>query len=261
MPERLGGAGLGRGCSGRPRGRRAGTVRCGWFGDLQIDNKTETAVARELGIPELSFFSRTHYGGGAACATVRRAAMTVATGTAEVVVCYRTFNEWSGSRFGQVQAAAAGAPTSAGLDNCWSYPVGVATPGAQVAMFARRYLHTYGARRLRPRRSGRPRARRDQSQCLALPAADHPGDHQGSPPRRRCGPCPRLAGIRFGEASQRVWVISLDAVSAGRAALDADPAATALPRHRGVAAALRAFVHSGDLRGSESECDLAAELR
>lgn len=45
--------------------------------------------------------------------------MTVATGTAEVVVCYRTFNEWSGSRFGQVQAAAAGAPTSAGLDNCW----------------------------------------------------------------------------------------------------------------------------------------------
>ncbi len=38
---------------------------------FNIDNNTETAVARELGIPELSFFSRIHYGGGAACATVR----------------------------------------------------------------------------------------------------------------------------------------------------------------------------------------------
>ncbi|MEV5537803.1 lipid-transfer protein [Saccharopolyspora shandongensis] len=110
-----------------------------------MDNNTETAVARELGIPELSFFSRIHYGGGAACATVQQAAMAVATGVAEVVVCYRAFNERSGSRFGQVQAAAAAAPTSSGLDNSWSYPVGVATPGAQVAMFARRYMHDYGA--------------------------------------------------------------------------------------------------------------------
>ncbi|MCI2418094.1 lipid-transfer protein [Saccharopolyspora sp. K220] len=110
-----------------------------------MDNNTETAVARELGIPELSFFSRIHYGGGAACATVQQAAMAVATGMAEVVVCYRAFNERSGSRFGQVQSAAASAPTSAGLDNSWSYPAGVATPGAQVAMFARRYMHVYGA--------------------------------------------------------------------------------------------------------------------
>ncbi|MEU6263411.1 lipid-transfer protein [Saccharopolyspora shandongensis] len=110
-----------------------------------MDNNPETAVARELGIPELSFFSRIHYGGGAACATVQQAAMAVATGVAEVVVCYRAFNERSGSRFGQVQAAAAAAPTSSGLDNSWSYPVGVATPGAQVAMFARRYMHDYGA--------------------------------------------------------------------------------------------------------------------
>ncbi|TDD42705.1 lipid-transfer protein [Saccharopolyspora elongata] len=110
-----------------------------------MDNNAETAVARELGIPELSFFSRIHYGGGAACATVQQAAMAVATGVAEVVVCYRAFNERSGSRFGQVQAAAAAAPTSSGLDNSWSYPVGVATPGAQVAMFARRYMHDYGA--------------------------------------------------------------------------------------------------------------------
>ena len=57
------------------------------------DNNTEAAVAREVGIPSLSFFSRIHYGGGAACATVQQAAMAVATGVADVVVCYRAFNE------------------------------------------------------------------------------------------------------------------------------------------------------------------------
>jgi acetyl-CoA acetyltransferase len=110
-----------------------------------MDANAETAVARELGIPELSFFSRVAYGGGAACATVQQAAMAVATGMAEVVVCYRAFNERSGSRFGRVQAAAAAQPTSSGIDNSWHYPMGLGTPAATVAMFARRYMHEYGA--------------------------------------------------------------------------------------------------------------------
>ncbi|GAA3385167.1 lipid-transfer protein [Cryptosporangium minutisporangium] len=109
------------------------------------DTNTEIAVARELGVPELSFFSRIHYGGGAACATVQQAAMAVATGVAEVVVCYRAFNERSGHRFGQVQPGLAGAPTSSGVDAGWSYPFGLGTPASWVAMFAQRYLHTYGA--------------------------------------------------------------------------------------------------------------------
>jgi acetyl-CoA acetyltransferase len=58
-----------------------------------MDANAEVAVARELGIPSLSFFSRVGYGGGAACATVQQAAMAVATGMASVVVCYRAFNE------------------------------------------------------------------------------------------------------------------------------------------------------------------------
>jgi acetyl-CoA acetyltransferase len=109
------------------------------------DTNTEVAVARELGIPELTFFSRIHYGGGAACATVQQAAMAVATGVAEVVVCYRAFNERSGQRFGQVMTGLAGAPTSSGVDASWSYPMGLSTPAAWVAMVARRYMHTYGA--------------------------------------------------------------------------------------------------------------------
>ncbi|MFC7343357.1 lipid-transfer protein [Saccharopolyspora griseoalba] len=110
-----------------------------------MDTNTETAVAREVGIGELSFFSRIGYGGGAACATVQQAAMAVATGVAEVVVCYRAFNERSGQRFGQFNAGLSGQPTSTGLDNSWSYPAGLGTPAAQVAMFARRYMHEYGA--------------------------------------------------------------------------------------------------------------------
>ncbi|HVV17877.1 MAG TPA: lipid-transfer protein [Pseudonocardiaceae bacterium] len=110
-----------------------------------MDNNSEIAVARELGIPALSFFSRINYGGGAACATVQQAAMAVATGVANVVLCYRAFNERSGHRFGQVSLAAATAPTSNGIDNSWSYPMGLGTPAADVAMFARRYMHVYGA--------------------------------------------------------------------------------------------------------------------
>jgi acetyl-CoA acetyltransferase len=109
------------------------------------DNNSEAAVAREVGIPSLSFFSRIHYGGGAACATVQQAAMAVATGVADVVVCYRAFNERSGQRFGQVMTGLAGAPTSSGVDASWSYPMGLGTPAAWVAMIARRYMHMYGA--------------------------------------------------------------------------------------------------------------------
>ena len=112
---------------------------------FSMDNNTEIAVARELGIGSLTFFSRVQYGGGAACATVQQAAMAVATGVADVVVCYRAFNERSGHRFGQVSSALAAAPTSSGIDASWSYPMGLSTPAADVAMVARRYMHVYGA--------------------------------------------------------------------------------------------------------------------
>ena len=110
-----------------------------------MDSSSEIAVARELGIPELRFFSRIGYGGGAACATVLHAAMAVATGVADVVVCYRGFNERSGQRFGQVSTAANAQVNTNGLDNAWTYPMGLGTPAATVAMAARRYMHEYGA--------------------------------------------------------------------------------------------------------------------
>ncbi len=110
-----------------------------------MDGNAEIAVARELGLGELRFFSQIGYGGGAACATVHHAAMAIATGAADVVVCYRALNERSGRRFGRVAAGAVATPTTSGVDNGWHYPMGLATPAAMVAMVARRYMHACGA--------------------------------------------------------------------------------------------------------------------
>jgi acetyl-CoA acetyltransferase len=110
-----------------------------------MDSNSEVAVARELGVGDLRFFSQVGYGGGAACGTVHHAALAIAAGAAEVVICYRALNERSGRRFGQVAAGATGMPTTSGVDNGWHYPMGLSTPAATVAMAAQRYMHEYGA--------------------------------------------------------------------------------------------------------------------
>ncbi|GHB25492.1 lipid-transfer protein [Streptomyces chryseus] len=107
-----------------------------------MDTSPEITVAQAAGIGELSFFSRVHYGGGAACATVQQAALAVASGVAEVVVCYRAFNERSGRRFGAgVQHRE---PSAEGAALGWNLPSGLLTPASWVAMAAQRYLHAYG---------------------------------------------------------------------------------------------------------------------
>jgi acetyl-CoA acetyltransferase len=110
-----------------------------------MDTNTEIAVARASGIGDLKYFSRIHFGGGAACSTVQQAAMAVATGVADVVVAYRAFNERSGMRFGQVNTALVAQDNSSGTDNAFSYPHGLSTPAAFVAMVAQRYMYEYGA--------------------------------------------------------------------------------------------------------------------
>ncbi len=103
-----------------------------------MDANDEISIARSIGIPELRFFSRIHHGGGAACATVQQAAMAVTTGIADVVVCYRAFNERSGNRFGRTDRV------RPGMSYDWYAPYGLVTPAAWVAMFAQRYMHEFG---------------------------------------------------------------------------------------------------------------------
>lgn len=110
-----------------------------------MDTNIEIAVARALDIPELKYFSRIHYGGGAAAATVQQAALAVATGVADVVVAYRAFNERSGKRFGQVDSGLVDQVNASGADYAFSYPHGLSTPAGSVAMMAQRYMHQFGA--------------------------------------------------------------------------------------------------------------------
>lgn len=112
---------------------------------FSVEENPEIEVARNLGIKDLTHFSRIHHSGGAACGTIQQAAMAVHSGAAQYVLVYRAFNERSGFRFGTgVQALPTG-PTPASVDYGWSSPYGLLTPAQWVAMFARRYMHEYGA--------------------------------------------------------------------------------------------------------------------
>ncbi len=107
-----------------------------------LDLNPEIDVAEGVGLNDLTWFSRTHYGGGASCATITQAAAAVATGLAEVVVAYRAFNERSGNRYGTGRAE--WAPSAEGVSWGWYLPYGFMTPASWVAMVTQRYLHTYG---------------------------------------------------------------------------------------------------------------------
>ncbi len=109
------------------------------------ETNPDVDIARSLGIGELTFFSRIHYGGGAACATIQQAALAVASGVADVVVCYRAFNERSGNRFGAGVQDRAPMANAESAHFAFYMPVGLLTPAQWVAMAAQRYLHVSGA--------------------------------------------------------------------------------------------------------------------
>ncbi|HEX5366255.1 MAG TPA: lipid-transfer protein [Acidimicrobiales bacterium] len=108
---------------------------------FSIDSSDQITVARNLGLPELRFFSSSLYGGGGAVATLQLACMAVATGTARAVAVYRALNERSGNRFGRPRDAAGGGVPPA---MSFSTPFGLHTPAQYVALTARRYMHVYG---------------------------------------------------------------------------------------------------------------------
>ena len=110
-----------------------------------MENNPANEVIHNLGGGDLRFFSRIHYGGGAACGPIHQAAMAIASGAAEVVVCYRAMNERSEQRFGAGIQDRPNAPRTEDVHFGWYAPFGLLTPAAWVAMFAQRYLHTYGA--------------------------------------------------------------------------------------------------------------------
>ena len=110
-----------------------------------MDNNPEIEIFRLLGGKELKYFSRVHYGGGAACGSVMQAAMAVATGVCKVAVVYRAMNERSGFRFGQGGLISTDPNSFETTHFNWYFPYGLQTPASWVAMCAQRYMHEYGA--------------------------------------------------------------------------------------------------------------------
>lgn len=107
-----------------------------------MDTSDEIEVARAVGIGELTFYGRAHYGGGAATGSLHQAVMAVSTGMAETVVVYRALNGRSGHRF---SGGVSGDITTADAIHWgWYMPYGLLTPASWVAMFTKRWMHING---------------------------------------------------------------------------------------------------------------------
>jgi acetyl-CoA acetyltransferase len=109
---------------------------------FSMEDTPDATLAEALGVPELGFFSRVHYGGGATGGVLLQAALAVTSGLAGAVLCYRAFNERSGIRFGAGSfPGAATERVAAG----WYRPHGLLSPAARMAIVARRYMWEFGA--------------------------------------------------------------------------------------------------------------------
>ena len=109
-----------------------------------LDATDEIEIARAVGLGELTFFSRTPHGGGAAVGIVHQAAMAVATGSATCVVCYRALNGRSGQRYSE--GVSGDIITSDLIHWSWYMPFGLMTPASWVAMATQRYMHETGCK-------------------------------------------------------------------------------------------------------------------
>jgi acetyl-CoA acetyltransferase len=103
------------------------------------DSTQAVLVAQSLGITDLRFHLDLFGGGSVSHQVVASAAMAVATGMAETVVCWRAINARSQFRMGGTGRAA---PDT--IEFQYQVPYGYATPPQQFAMQARAYLHEYG---------------------------------------------------------------------------------------------------------------------
>ncbi|MGM9957587.1 MAG: thiolase C-terminal domain-containing protein [Peribacillus sp.] len=100
----------------------------------------QVEIVRALRIPNLSFFSKTPYGGGGSCGTVAHAVAAVSAGLANYVVCVRSIRDASGIKFGDFEPTRVSTDVYMGM----YHPYGLLTPVSWDGMFAQRYIHKYG---------------------------------------------------------------------------------------------------------------------
>jgi acetyl-CoA acetyltransferase len=113
-----------------------------------IETNTELAIIYSLGIPHLRFFAGVTSGGGAVCGTIVLAAMAVATGQANNVVCFRARNRGKRSVAGpgKFRGGRPWEKTPPLLTDAYQYhiPFGLVTPAQEMALIYRRHMHEYG---------------------------------------------------------------------------------------------------------------------
>ncbi|SEN04419.1 Acetyl-CoA acetyltransferase [Mesobacillus persicus] len=108
-----------------------------------MDTAEQIEIVRSLGIPNLSFFSKTPYGGGGSCGTIAHAVAAVTAGLANYVVCVRSIRDASSPvKIGDFDSS------KSSYDNnvYWGMylPYGLITPVSWIGMYTQRYMHQYG---------------------------------------------------------------------------------------------------------------------
>lgn len=112
------------------------------------DSVDEAAVLRLFPM-ELGFYGEVGYGGLGAPAVLGHAAAAIAAKQARVVVCYRSLNGYSATRYGRAErsmgdAAAVVARGDRAPSGAFAGPYGVVAPAQIMALWLRRYQTDYG---------------------------------------------------------------------------------------------------------------------
>jgi acetyl-CoA acetyltransferase len=114
-----------------------------------VENVRELDLLYGLGVPDLRFFVGVPSGGGGLASTVGIAAQAVASGAADVVVCYRSRKRSKRSSYGAAPMQGGRPWEKAGTQLTgyaqWHHPFGLAAPVQEMALIARRHMAVFGS--------------------------------------------------------------------------------------------------------------------
>jgi acetyl-CoA acetyltransferase len=114
-----------------------------------VENVRELDLLYGLGVPDLRFFVGVPSGGGGLASTVAVAALAVASGTADVVVCYRSRKRSKRSSYGADPMQGGRPWEKAGTQLTgyaqYHHPFGLASPVQEMALITRRHMAVFGS--------------------------------------------------------------------------------------------------------------------
>lgn len=105
------------------------------------DSIPPNLLAQGLGIQSLSFYVDQFYGGSVSLTMLGQAALALAAGVADCVVCYRALNGRSGTR---LNGSSRGGGGRLPWDMQFKYGAGVVAPAQEIALAARAHMLKYG---------------------------------------------------------------------------------------------------------------------